>query len=471
MVGGHVLSLLALALQLPTSTTLLFPASTFRGVLTPERRSNSFRSRSNAEHLRALAQTPGAGWNCTCSNQQFCRPLATTSAVADKEVMAVWGTVPEKYRPLTDIDWNTTTTLLLGAWPGSSIWSHETMNATELLCLAHSRGVRVVLAAPYSNWWPGASASHYTKPDHINASTINWMAQATLDVVYAHGFDGTNFDIEGGYTAAYESEVTSLVSTVSSHFKAALPNCQISFWLGLSAEQRPAAFNLPALAAAVDVMAVCAYDLISNASTIGGPELTLPFLSSSVEQLMDGGVAARKIVVGFGWRATGYTCKETDPNTETCTCAETQVYKGRTVCTNERHGYFWGLAQLAKSATPTRGLLRWSEAKQASYFNVGPNASCPKPVASNPACPWGWNAPSFNASNDNKWTMVRQVWLDGPSTLAPRYEWARSRGLRGVTITPRDCGPQEPFLGPKKYSIISIENISWAQIIFLRVRR
>eukprot|EP01052_Picozoa_sp_SAG31_P040554 SAG31_NODE_5900_length_2264_cov_4.540878_2_plen_88_part_00 len=53
----------------------------------------------------------------------------------------------------------------------------------------------MVLAAPYSNWWPGAATSHYTQPDHINASTINWMAQASLDVVYAYGFDGVNFDI------------------------------------------------------------------------------------------------------------------------------------------------------------------------------------------------------------------------------------------------------------------------------------
>eukprot|EP01052_Picozoa_sp_SAG31_P040555 SAG31_NODE_5900_length_2264_cov_4.540878_3_plen_263_part_00 len=228
--------------------------------------------------------------------------------------------------------------------------------------------------------------------------------------------------------------MTGLVTTVASHFKAALPSYQISFWLGLAAEQRPAAFNLTALSAAVDVMALMAYDLVSNASAVAGPEVTLSFLSSSIERLIQSeGVEATKIVVGFGWRATGYSCKELDPATKTCTCRDTQVYKGRTACSGERHGYFWGLAQLAKSATPP-GELRWSEAKQASYFNVAPNASCPKEIASNPACPWGWNEPSFNATNGNKWTVVRQVWLDGPRTLAPRYDYVRNRGLRGVTM-------------------------------------
>ena len=312
----------------------LLDASTFRrrhagafrgGAAAPNR--SSFRRRSNADHLRTLAQQP-AGFNCTCSNQQYCHPLSS-GPVAEQEVIATWGTVPLQYRPLSDIDWNTTTTLMLGAWPGSSIWSHEAMNATELLCLAHSHGVRVVLDGPYSEWWPGAAASHYTKPDHINASTINWMAQATLEVVYAFGFDGINFDIEGQYTAAFEHEVTGLVSTVASHFKAALPNCQISFWIGLAAEQQPAAFNLPALAALVDVVAVAAYDLVSNASTTAGPELGLPFLVASIEQLIHGlpgppgatrhKVLASKIVVGFGahtaWDSRGLH----DGNDRQCT--------------------------------------------------------------------------------------------------------------------------------------------------------
>ena len=107
-----------------------------------------------------------------------------------REVIATWGTVPQQFRPLSDIDWAVTTTLVLGAWPGSSIWEHESPNATELLCVAHSHGVRVVLSGPFHVWWPGAAASHFTKPQHINTSMQAAMVEAALEVVYANGFDG-----------------------------------------------------------------------------------------------------------------------------------------------------------------------------------------------------------------------------------------------------------------------------------------
>ena len=352
-----------------------------------------------------------AGWNCTCSAQEFCKPLTGHGPVTEREVLATWGTVPQIYRPLSDIDWNVTTTLVLGAWPGSSIWQHESPNATELICTAHSYGVRVVLAGPFHLWWPGAVASKFTKPDRINASTQAAMAEAALEIVYANGFDGINFDLEGGYTAAYEPDVTGLVRAVSSSFKAALPNAQISFWLGLAVAQRPLGFNINDLAQAVDLVAVMGYDLISNQTTVAGPSLRMSFFEESVEQLIAGGVPADKIVAGFGWRATEYACTERNQTTERCTCATTEVYAGRKVCSPKRYGYFAGLQQLETSAQP-RGKLRWSSTEQASYFNtVAPTSAS------------GSGAPT-----------VSQWWVDGPETLAPRYEWARLRRLRGVTM-------------------------------------
>eukprot|EP01052_Picozoa_sp_SAG31_P040553 SAG31_NODE_5900_length_2264_cov_4.540878_1_plen_157_part_00 len=122
--------LLVFAPQLSTlASALVFPASAFHGIGSlPRGGGNGTRplhhQSSNAEHLQALTRQP-AGWNCSCSDQQLCRPLSGRGSVSAKEVIAVWGTEPEKYRPLSDIEWNTTTTLLLGAWPGSSIWSHE----------------------------------------------------------------------------------------------------------------------------------------------------------------------------------------------------------------------------------------------------------------------------------------------------------------------------------------------------------
>ena len=356
-----------------------------------------------------------AGWNCSCSAQRFCRPLPASAALAEREVLATWGAVPQALRPLSDINWTVTTTLLLGAWPGSSIWSFESPNATELLCTAHSHGVRVVLDAPFNEWWPNNRASNYQKPARLNATMREAMAQAALDVVFAHGFDGVNFDLEGRFAAELQPDVTALLRTVRTRFKAALPHAQISFWLDLAAQTRPAAFNLPAIAASVDLVAVMAYDLISNQSAIAGPELRLGFLHDEMEGIIAAGVPPAQLAVGFGWRSTAFTCAETDPATEVCTCTDTVMYDGRTVCNAERHGYFWGVSEQAKS------IARWSEAEQATYFNL-PNASGGR---------------------------LRQVWLNGPRTLAPRYAWARERGLRGVAMWTADgvcCWP--PWVGP-----------------------
>lgn len=356
-----------------------------------------------------------AGWNCSCSAAQFCKPLPG-GPLARREVLATWGTVPQQFRPLSDIDWDVTTTLVLGAWPGSSIWAHESPNASELLCMAHSRGVRVVLSGPFHLWWPGAAASHFTKPRHINASTQAAMAEAALEVVYANGFDGISFDIEGGYTAEFGPDVTGLVRSVRSRFQAALPNAQISFWLGLAAAQRPLGFNTKELSKSVDLMAVMAYDLISNQSAVAGPDLRMSFFAESIETLIAQGVPTEKIAVGFSWRASEYACKEVIPTTERCTCVTTETYNGREVCSAKRHGYFAGLQQLQMLAPPGNK-LRWSATEQASYFNV---------VSSS-----GSNVTSGRHDLVQK---VSQWWIDGPQTLAPRYEWARSRQLRGVTM-------------------------------------
>ncbi len=170
---------------------------------------------------------------------------------------------------------------------------YQSQSLVDLVTRAHAAGDRVVLTV---TCFDQRTLDRVTSDPNAPAR----LSAALIAAVQAKSLDGVNFDFEG-LGNADQAGLTSLVSKVSSAFHATNPHWQVSMAVYASAAGDPGGFvNVAAVAPAVDVFFVMAYDMNSRSQPSATSPLFGPAFSdaTTLEEFLKV-VPPTKVILGL----------------------------------------------------------------------------------------------------------------------------------------------------------------------------
>jgi len=346
-----------------------------------------FASLSALEHHAAARASAvrfaSAAHGCVCTNTSLCAPIGGPP-VFEREVFGYNG------GDGSAIDFSRVTTV---AWP----------NDPQLVCAAHARGARVVMAAPGPEKVFGAPA----------AAKAQWVA-ATVAAVQAGFFDGVTFDYEQPAGSALSREYADLIALTRRALRLVSTSYQVSTAVAWSPDAIDGRdYDMRALAAASDLLFVMDYD--TRSQVFGGPcvaaaNAPLAGTVRGLQRYLDSGISPRQMILGVPWYGYRYECEAGTPPTATYCPIPLVPFRGVNCsdAAGSEVGYHGMQTRLAGSTTGRR----WDDAQRAPWFNTREK---------------GGGAAGGSAAD-----ATVQYWYDDVQSLAAKYALARSQGLRGV---------------------------------------
>ncbi|GAB4818243.1 hypothetical protein N2152v2_005289 [Parachlorella kessleri] len=328
----------------------------------------------------------------------------------------------------------------------------------DLTCKAHSAGARVVLDGRGAN-----SPSVYGNRTARRA----WLA-GQVRLALDGNLDGVNFDMEDPLAVGdpLAAEYSALVAEAAEAFHRAIPGSQVSVdipWSPHGIDGRN--FDWAGLAKAADLLFVMAYDTQSQiwGRCVASANAPQALVRRGLQQWLDLGVPARKLVLGLPWYGYRYPCAnqafadglddvcELPPvSFQGCPCSDAagrqfcfsdiqrSIRRGASVAaggraafnSNNSHsssGMIGGLL-LGSASGPGGGLEAVLAGAEDAWFCEPPKED---PVQGSPYT-------RCFASGDPGRSMY-QVWFDNPQSLERLYALAAEFRLRGVGMWNLDC--------------------------------
>ena len=261
-----------------------------------------------------------------------------------------------------------------------------------MVCTAHERKVRVLLAASFDS-------------SKINSSVYRqtWVKEQVSNVE-ASFTDGINVDFEGPIPSgsSLNSDFVSIMAELNTQLKAALPGSQLSIdvaWSPACVDGR--CFDHLGLSQHVDYMVMMAYD---ESSQVLGPCIAMansPLLKTMQGALgfIETGVPREKLVVGLPWYGYDYTCQSLTSAGE-CTISEVPFRGIQCSDSAGRQESYFAITALLKQSYTGRV---WNTTFKTPFFN-------------------------YKASDGH----IHQVWYDDPESLGIKYYNAAKAKLGGV---------------------------------------
>ena len=314
--------------------------------------------------------------SCPCEDPKWCQPISGSPLKA-KEIFGFVGGNG------STLDLSRITTI---AWGSND----------PLMCLAHAHGVRVILAAP--------------QPEKVflaNATVqAEWVKEAVRAVVNSH-HDGLVFDWESPARKGSREQraYVELIGATRNALRAVNPSYQVSTCVAWSPDDIDGRdYDVVGFAKNSDALYVMDYDTRSQVfdACIAAANAPRSGMIRGLQRYFDLGIDPAQLILGVPWYGYRYPCLEgTSPQARFCPIKEVPF---RGVNCSDAAGsevpYNEIMRRLAVGASPT-GVL-WDASQQAPYFNLVENRT------------------------------VVQYWYDDPTSLRPKYAYARSAGLRGV---------------------------------------
>jgi di-N-acetylchitobiase len=349
---------------------------------------------------------------CPCADASLCRPVVGPPR---REVFA-FQAIPQNWRAY---DWSRVTTVAL--------YSGLNDDNAAMLCYAHSVGVRVVHMTAWT--W------QFMPLENLANKTIRdlWVAYTVAQVVGSH-LDGVNVDIEQPAKAggAVATGIALLMEELAVALRPRIEGGgQISFDAASQVAGTGRGYPYARIAAACDFLVIMDYDLCcaqngtataAEQRCAAGPNAPADTALAGVAQFLAVHDVPFAFVLAVSWDGFSYRCNAgTSPTAERCPMPAVGPYGGKWYCddsTGAELGY---------------GVLR----------GMAANASVQPFTAWQRTTAWRRNATlrgngswaTFNFVNASAAPpVVYQAWLDTPATLAPKYRFARERGLRGVGL-------------------------------------
>ncbi|CAF3315015.1 unnamed protein product [Rotaria socialis] len=274
----------------------------------------------------------------------------------------------------------------------------------QLLCLAHSRQVRLVWIA------------NYDVKQLSNATARTEWVNRQVDNVKRTYTDGVNLDMEDEipYTSDAAHKYTELVQELSNLIHVQVPGSMVSVdvaWSAPCIDGR--CYDYAGLARASDFLFVMAYDLRSQiydlndcVASANSPIVQVAAGLTNFTQIFQ--IPPSKLVLGVPWYCYDYKCLSFDSNM-TCTI-EHVPFRGAP-CSDA--------AGVQRDYQYCRVLLRMNSTSGRLIDNRT-------------------GAVFFNYVNQQD-TYVHQVWMDDPETLTIKYNLANDRRLLGIGMWNVDC--------------------------------
>jgi len=320
---------------------------------------------------------------CPCSNPNLCKPLQTP----DRPEFFIFGGLPSAY---PQYDWTHLTTIV--SWNGMS---------DDLLCSAHSKGVRVVFPSGFGS----------TKDLH-NATYVKQWVEQTVATVENTFQDGVNIDFEDEIDAKDHRSaalLTEATKTLREELHRRVPGSQLTFDIGWLPNVDKRYYEYKKLSEICDFLVMMDYD--EQSAIYGpckaGPTSSLPNLIRGTNGFRDLHIPAHKLVMALPWYGHDYPCVH-QVNETVCPLAPAP-WRG-VECTDANapeynYDYLWSTL-IPKS---TSGVM-WDAASSTPYFNYV----------------------------DTK-GIKRQVWFDTPESNKMKVHWGKHFGkLRGVSMYTAD---------------------------------
>ncbi|KAL4159751.1 hypothetical protein PRNP1_000324 [Phytophthora ramorum] len=329
---------------------------------------------------------------CPCSSNELenaaslCLPVDFAGKRPQKEIFAFSVATDERWK---HYDWDQLTTVA---------WNED----KELLCHAHSKGVKVVVK------------HNFDDVDQLcNVTARQEWIKETYSKIVENYADGVNIDTEkpmyGRTSQCLGALVRELRQELEQH--ALTKNAQITFdvpWAPRGVDGRY--YPWRELADATDFLFVMSYDMRSQVydTCVAGANAPLALVRQGLEEFLLGvGVAPDKLVLGVPWYGYQYPCLEGEQPIDGAAswCQIRPVAFFGAPCSDAAGGQidYGDIRRLVKS----HGLIeQWDPLTET---------------------PFVWY------SSPNKGSSRRvQLWFDNPRSLKGKYRLARELGLRGV---------------------------------------
>lgn len=354
---------------------------------------------ARAVHDAAQARLPTQAEGCPCADSSLCLPIAG-SPLAEREIFGFIGGNG------STIDWSRVTTV---AWAAPDDYA--------LMCRAHAMGARVILSAP--------------KPELVLTSNstarAEWVSTAVAAVTASY-HDGIVFDWESpcrvGSPMQYWYGV--LIGETRAALRSVHAGYQVSTCVAWSPDNIDGrGYNVGAFSRSSDALYVMDYDTRSQVidACIAGANAPFGGTVRGISRFLDLGVPASQLILGVPWYGYRYPCLEgTTPDARFCPIKEVP-FRGVNCsdAAGSEVGYKEILVRLRTMNATTNP--SWDSNQGAPYFN---SLETIQERSSETLDHSGRASPTGTAIG------VVQYWYDDAQSLAPKYAYARSVGLRGV---------------------------------------
>ena len=312
---------------------------------------------------------------CPCVDESLCQPISSP----DRREILGFVVSPSNWMKY---NWSEITTLAM-----------FTNLSSDLMCYAHSKGVRVVISASF----PVDQLGYEDKRKMWVQTQL-----ANTQQVYA---DGINIDIEHLIQNGTDqrSLLTVLVSEVYTAFKSANKNYQVTFDVAWSPDCIDGrCYQYDQLAKWTDFLVIMAYD---ERSQIFGPcvasaNSAVPTTTHGVQRYLDLSIGSSHLVLGLPWYGYDYSCVNlSDDNV--CTISEVPFRGAKCSDAAGKQRTYADIQELIRRSTAIRV---WNTTLESPYFDYKINGS------------------------------EHQVWYDDPESLQLKYVYAKQHALRGLAF-------------------------------------
>ncbi|KAG7385944.1 hypothetical protein PHYPSEUDO_000906 [Phytophthora pseudosyringae] len=327
----------------------------------------------------------------------LCLPVDFASRTPRKEVFAFSVATDDRWKRY---DWDQLTTVA---------WNED----KELLCHAHSKGVKVVVKHNFDDVGQLCNATARQEWIQVGANykicaTTECIELTTYNKVVENFADGVNIDTEKPMRGATSQCLGSLVHELRHELEqhALTKNAQITFdvpWAPRGVDGRY--YPWRELAAAADFLFVMSYDMRSQVydACVAGANSPWAQVKQGLQEFqLAYGIAPSKLVLGVPWYGYRYPCLEQAAIDDASWCQVRPVPFFGAPCSDAAGGQidYGDVRRLVKAH---RLVEQWDPTT---------------------LTPFVWYSPPEGGRS--------QIWFDNPRSLKAKYALVRELGLRGV---------------------------------------
>ena len=316
---------------------------------------------------------------CPCSNPNLCRPLD----IGPRKEVIGFVTAKDNWKMY---NYTHLTTLAI-----------FTELDPQLVCYAHQKNVRVVLAEHFD----------LTKLEDFDYRD-DWIS-ATIETVKSSFLDGINIDVEDpilSINSLTDQLFMVFLDEIVTAFHREIPGSSVSAdvaWSPHCIGER--CYDHLSMANYMDFLVVMSYD---ERSQVHGPCMAnansaLPQTASGIREFIQLGIHPWKLVMGQPWYGYDYPCISLDKD-GTCHLQKYNDSLSGTDCfdTGGNQVPYYNILKLINSTGAER---KWNNTLKAPYFTY---------------------------TDTNK--TDHQVWYDDPESLGYKHSYAHLMGLRGLAF-------------------------------------